>query len=159
MSDTDKIREDNGMTSVESLTRAFFLLFKAAAVLFVIGVLFVLYLASEENPFLSNQNRFILFGPAMFVFFVGAIILFPIGWFKTVKLMLVMAFDIREGVFTNERGLNSFYALFYPRYLTGEGLEARSKLIDALKWAGAGSLMIVLTFAMDHLSGIGASWN
>jgi hypothetical protein len=148
--------QENEITSVESLTRAFLFLFKTAAVVFVIALLFVLAGNGEDNSIFSDRNRAILFGPTMLIFFVGGLFLFPIGWFKTVKWMFVMAFNVREDVPAYKYWFNAFNTLFCPRYLTEKGLAARSNLIDALKWAGAGSLMIVLTFAMQYLSGIDA---
>ena len=148
--------QENGVTSVESLTRAFLFLLKAAAVVFVIALLFVLFGNGEDKSIFSDRNRVILFGPTMMIFFVGGLFLFPIGWFKTVKWMFVMAFNVREDVPAYKYWFNALNALFCPRYLTEKGLAARSNLLDALKWVGAGSLMIVLTFTMQYLSGLDA---
>lgn len=150
------MNRQNEITSVKSLTRASQLLFTVAAVVFVIGLLFLLVGDDEGDSILSDQNRAILFGPPMIIFFVGGLFLFPIGWFKTVKWMFVMARNVREDIPAYKYCFNAFNTLFCPRYLTEKGLSARANVFDALKWLGAGSLMIVLAFAMQSLSGIDA---
>jgi hypothetical protein len=148
------MEEGKGITSVESLTRATLFLFKAAGVIFVGSLLLALFLAYASGPTPSELDREILFGPTMLIFFVGVMIMLPIAVFKTTKWMLVMAFNVRDDVPAHKYWFNAFNTLFWPSYLTPKGLEARSNLLDALKWEGVVCLLGLLLFAMSHFSGV-----
>jgi hypothetical protein len=150
---TAEDKQSEKTTSIHALRRSTLFLLKSAIVVFTVALLFVLFNADESNPILSDRNRVILFTPILMVFFVGAIFIFPIGWFKTVKWMFVMAFNVRKEVPAYKYWFNAFNTVFCPSYLTPKGLEARASLLDALKWLGAGSLLILLVFLMQYFAG------
>lgn len=148
------MQRNKGITSIHSLARTLAFLLKAAALVFAVALLFVLFNADESNSTWSQRNRAILFTPMLMIFFIGAVFVFPVGWFKTVRWMLVMAVNVRDDVPMYKYWFNGFNTLFLPSYLTPKGLEARARLLEALKWLGAGSLLILLVFVTQYLSGM-----
>ena len=138
------------ITSLEQLRRTTEFLIKASLVGILLAAAASFFLLDSSESILSTARLRILAYPVLFTSFAGALFIFPVGWFKTVKWLLLMAREVKPAMPASSYLYNRFNALFIPNVLTAKGLESRGNLIEGLKWIGVGAVLIFIAVTLGN---------
>jgi hypothetical protein len=139
---------DNGLTSISELRRTLIFIAKACAVGLVLALVINFSMLDERHTLFSEASLRIVAMPILLVTLIGALLIFPVGWFKTFKWWLLMPREFSSKAGILDRIYFPFSALIRPTILADPHTEARQKMIDALKWSGAGCLLILIAVSI-----------
>jgi hypothetical protein len=142
------------ITSIQTLKTALRLLLRLSLAVFIFAALLVLVAGTGDDLKFSADNRMVLFGPLLLIWFVAAMIVLPIGLFLIIKWTIITVCNVRKDIPMRKYWFNPFNAIIWQQYLTPKGREARRKVLDGVIWACASAIIAVMLLLLQMLAGV-----
>jgi hypothetical protein len=141
---------DRDPSSVNGLRRTLVFLAKSTVVGSALAVTIAIATLEDGQSILSETSVQIVASPLLLVSFVGATFIFPVGWFKTLKWWLKMPrrFSSKAGFL--DRSFFPFSVVLRAGILEDPETPSRQNFIDALKWLGAGCVLILIVVSLAN---------